>query len=228
MVSLLSILVDPLRTCPGRPTDELGNDLPPETPAPPRYANDDNPWYPFDSEAQFRLADFAYRKDEMSTAKINKLLKIWALDKAKHDDLTPFTLYDHMYKTIDTIEQGDIPWQSFSMRYQADDDNPADTPWKQAKYEVWYQDPTHVVRNMLDNPDFNRQFNYTPYVELDKSGKRKWSNFMSGNFAWRHSVRRSISCYPSSTDIVWNQDPDLRGRSYLRRKYALPYHPGQR
>ena len=41
---------------------------------------------------------------------------------------------------------------------------------------------------MLDNPDFDGHFNYTPYVDLDKAGNRRWNEFMSGNFSWRHVV----------------------------------------
>ncbi|KAF9496355.1 hypothetical protein BDN71DRAFT_1430308 [Pleurotus eryngii] len=40
---------------------------------------------------------------------------------------------------------------------------------------------------MLDNLDFDGQFDCTPYVELDKNCKCHWSNFMSGNFAWRQA-----------------------------------------
>ena len=42
--------------------------------------------------------------------------------------------------------------------------------------------------NMLDNPDFDREFDYAPYVEVDKSGQRRWNEPMLGNFAWRHVV----------------------------------------
>lgn len=42
---------------------------------------------------------------------------------------------------------------------------------------------------MLNNPDFDGQFDYTPYIQYDKDGQRQWKNFMSGNYAWRKSVR---------------------------------------
>lgn len=124
----------------------------------------------------------------MSTKKIDYLMELWALDKAKTDSLAPFTSYEHMYSTIDSIEQGDLPWHSFSMSYEASDEAPADTTWKQASYEVWYRDPTQVISMMLDNPDFCGQFDYAPYIESDARGLRVYSDFMSGKFAWRHSV----------------------------------------
>lgn len=45
-----------------------------------------------------------------------------------------------------------------------------------------------VLKNLLDNPDFNGQFDYEPYIETGKDEQRRWNNFMSGNFAWRHAV----------------------------------------
>lgn len=136
----------------------------------------------------------------MSTKKIDYLMEVWALDKAKSGDLAPFMSYQHMYSTIDSIEQGDLPWHSFSMTYDASDDNPANTPWKQATYEVWYRNPAQVISTMLDNPDFNGQFDYAAYIETDKKGLRTYSDFMSGKFAWRHSVcLLSLSIRLSST-----------------------------
>lgn len=130
----------------------------------------------------------------MSAKKIDYLLEIWALDKAKHDDLAPFNSYAQMYSPIDAIEFGDAPWQSFSMKFSTDEDHPADTPWKSASYEVWYRDPVKVISNLLDNPDFDGQFDYSAFVEVDKQGQRRWNDFMSGNWAWRRSVSAISIC----------------------------------
>ena len=43
--------------------------------------------------------------------------------------------------------------------------------WQQEEYEICYRDPDAIIQDMLNNPDFNGQFDYAPYVELDKSGK---------------------------------------------------------
>ncbi|KAF7290240.1 C2H2-type domain-containing protein [Mycena indigotica] len=53
-------------------------------------------------------------------------------------------------------------------------------------YEIWYRDPEVVIKNLLDNPDFDGLFDYRPYVEINPENKRRWSDFMSGNFAWSH------------------------------------------
>ena len=172
----------------GSPCDEHGLPLPPETPPPPRVDADHNDWSPYEDEIQFRAADFLFRKDEMSVPNIDYLMELWAMSMAKHDDLGPFDSYDHLYATIDATKLGDAPWKCFSATFSGPL-GPDAPSWKLASYQVWYRDPDVVIRNLLDNPDFNGQFDYAPYVQLDKDGNRRWSDFMSGNFSWRHCVR---------------------------------------
>lgn len=118
-------------------------------------------------------------------------MEMWAFSKAQDDDVGPFDSYDHMYATIDATTHGDAPWKSFvgSWSGEVGPDSPS---WQSAEYQVWYRDPEIVLKNLLDNPDFNDQFDYVPYVETGKDGKRHWNNFMSGNFAWRHAVSREL------------------------------------
>ena len=50
---------------------------------------------------------------------------------------------------------------------------------------------------MLDNLDFYGQFDYAPYVDLDRAGQRRWNKFMSGNLSWRHAVSLMVLiCLP--------------------------------
>ena len=127
----------------------------------------------------------------MSGGDINVLMDIWALDKAKNNDVGPFESVEHMYKVIDVTKAGDAPWKCFSTFYEGetDENSPA---WKLDSYQVWYRDPDVVIHNLLDNPDFHGQFDYQPYVEVGRDGKRWYNNVMSGNFAWRHSVHSLI------------------------------------
>ncbi|KAK0437730.1 uncharacterized protein EV420DRAFT_1487007 [Desarmillaria tabescens] len=46
-----------------------------------------------------------------------------------------------------------------------------------------------VIANMLANPDFAQEFKTTPYVHLGPDRQWHWSEFMSGNFAWRHTTQ---------------------------------------
>lgn len=123
----------------------------------------------------------------MSAGAIDELMELWAMSAGERGDFSPFDSFEHMYASIDATKAGDAPWNCFSTTYTGP--LSADTPnWQLADYEVWYRDPDIVIANILDNPDFNGQFDYSPYIELDENGQRRWNDFMSANFAWRHSV----------------------------------------
>lgn len=105
----------------------------------------------------------------------------------KHGDLGPFDNYKQLYDTIDATKLGDAPWKCFKTDFTSEI-HPDAPNWMQQSYEVWYRDPDVVIRNMLENPDFAGEFDTAPYIYLDAAGNRHWSDFMSGNFAWRHCV----------------------------------------
>ncbi|KAF8798637.1 hypothetical protein BYT27DRAFT_7264755 [Phlegmacium glaucopus] len=169
----------------GRPCNKNGHFLPMGTPPPPRPTAAPGDWKPFDNEVQFKVADFLYHQEEMSQGNINYLLKLWALSLLKHGSVAPFNTYKHIYDRIDAIEEGDAPWKCF--KTSVDDSEVDDTTpnWKKQEYDIWYHNPEVVVRNMLPNPDFHKEFDAAPYVELDKYGTRQRSDFMSADFAWR-------------------------------------------
>ncbi|KAF8870453.1 hypothetical protein BD779DRAFT_1614118 [Infundibulicybe gibba] len=185
----------------GIPCNAAGENIDPATLPKPRLEDDDCEWEPYADETQFRLADFAFRKTEMSTTNIDELMEIWALSMAKHGDLGPFSSYEHMYSTIDATRLGDAPWKSFTVSFSGETNSESPT-WKTSEYEVLYRDPDTVIHNMLDNPDFDGQFDYAPYIGLDKSGQRRWNDFMSGNFAWRHC------------NEIFEADPSVEGAMY--------------
>jgi len=123
----------------------------------------------------------------MSASHVDELMELWALSLQKHGELGPFSSYENMYAIIDSTEFGDVPWKCFAMSYSGEI-QPNDASWKSQEYDVWFRDPDVVIQRMLENPDFHGQFDYAPYIDLDKSGKRRWNDFMTGNYAWRHSV----------------------------------------
>ena len=126
----------------------------------------------------------------MSSSNITELLEYWALSIMKYDRdaAGPYDSCRSLYATIDAIQDGDAPWQCFSINC-ADDDIPEHAPsWRRQVYDVWYRDPDVVIHNMLDNPDFASRFDTAPYIATDTQGKRRWIDFMSGNFAWRQSM----------------------------------------
>lgn len=82
---------------------------------------------------------------------------------------------------------GDAPWQCMKVgpAGELDDNAPS---WKRAEYEVHFRDPDVVIKNFLDNPDFDGEVDYVPYIERDSQGRRRRSDFFSGDYAWEHSV----------------------------------------
>ncbi|KAF9061853.1 hypothetical protein BDP27DRAFT_1484790 [Rhodocollybia butyracea] len=177
--------------------DENGSKIPSHTaPSPIQPIEASNPWAPFDGEAEFRLADHLFRKVEMSQKDVNELLDIWSLfqrqraQRSGSDDneLGPFSEYCDMYGSIDDIHEGGAPWKCFQT--SLDDTLPIDAPeWRKTSYQVWYRDPNTVISNILANPELSKDFDPAPYIHRDKHGTRRWCDFMSGNFAWRHATQ---------------------------------------
>lgn len=83
------------------------------------------------------------------------------------------------------------------MSYDGEATHPCPS-WQLGEWEVFYRDTDLVLKQMLENPDFDGQIDYAAYVGLDKTGKRTWCDFMSGNFAYRRSVCPSNFCGFSS------------------------------
>ncbi|KAJ7269028.1 hypothetical protein C8J57DRAFT_1609187 [Mycena rebaudengoi] len=207
-----------------RPCDKNGEFLAEGAPPAPRTVTEDTDWTPYEDQVQFQLADFLFRQVQMSSKNIDNLLEMWGFSMMKHGDLGPFQDYKHIYDTIDATKVGDAPWKCFLTEPMATgNDAPA---WARQQYEVWYRDPELVVANMLDNPDFDGAFDYTPYVQIDTNEKRRWSDFMSANYAWRHS------------DKIYEDDPSTEGSMYTPLFFGsdkttvsvatgdVEYHPG--
>jgi hypothetical protein len=57
------------------------------------------------------------------------------------------------------------------------------------EYEVWFRNPKELVQNMLANPDFNGEFDCSPFHEYDSKNNHRFYNFMSGDWAWKQAVR---------------------------------------
>ena len=125
----------------------------------------------------------------MSGGNIDMLMQIWAT--LHPNDGSPFHSHKALYKIIDSIEDGDAPWQK-SILYHPDLDDTTsadDLPsWKKGKYEVWFRDPKKILKAQLSNPNFKNGIDYAPKVMYNDKGERVWENFMSGNWAWDQCV----------------------------------------
>ncbi|KAF7969588.1 hypothetical protein HWV62_26903 [Athelia sp. TMB] len=54
-------------------------------------------------------------------------------------------------------------------------------------FEVWYRDPRELIKNLLSNPDFDGEFDYSPFHEYDGDGNHHFQDFMSGDWAWHQA-----------------------------------------
>jgi len=124
----------------------------------------------------------------MSAGHIDILLALWATSLAPHGDEPPFESHTHMYDTIDNSPLGDVPWQTFSCKYNGV--RPArDAPsWMDSEFDVWFRDARTLVQNILANPDFKDEIHYGPFQEYDNNGNRRFQDFMSGDWAFKQAV----------------------------------------
>ncbi|KAH9163560.1 hypothetical protein EDB89DRAFT_2116421 [Lactarius sanguifluus] len=188
---------------PGQICDKDSNDLSPTTPPTPRESDrgpDD--WTPYQNRAEFELADFLYRRTQISAGNINTLLDIWASTLAPYGAEPPFRNHDELYDTIDLTPLGGIPWESFSVKYNEDVPDDKRVSWMDAEYEAWFRDPQQLVLNIISSPDFKDAFDYAPFHEYDKDLNHRFHNFMSGDWAW---IQANIIA----------RDPETHGSTFI-------------
>ncbi|KAL0568424.1 hypothetical protein V5O48_013559 [Marasmius crinis-equi] len=175
----------------GEICDENGVYIPPNS-LPKPLVDKSNPWSPFNDEVGFHLANLLFKKAEMSQANVNELLDLWALDIHNRcndtDSSAPFSNQRELLETIDSIKSGSAPWKCLETTPAGDPLEQATPEWKKASYQVWYRDPDTVVTNILANPDFAKEFDPAPYVQVGVDGQRQLSDFMSGNYTFRHAT----------------------------------------
>lgn len=173
----------------GRICDEQGNDIPLDA-RPPLRPSDRGPadWTPYTDRVEFEVADFLYRRNQMSGGDIDFIFGLWAASLAPYSDTSPFANHIDMYDAIDSTPLGDVPWQSFSSRYNGtlpEDDVPPE--WMTSEYDVWFRDPRLLIHNIISNPDFKDEFDYAPVQEYS-DGAHRFQDFMSGDWCWKQAV----------------------------------------
>jgi hypothetical protein len=187
----------------GQPCDEAGYDIPKNSspPAEERRANDD--YFPYSSRPEFELADFLFRKEQMAGKKISDLMDIWAAYQQITDSEVeqgqpegpPFASAQDLYNMINSTEIGGVLWQAFSIQFDGDAVEGPDVPrWKTKSYEVWFRDPLKIAEAQIGNKDFGGEMDYAPKRMFSRSGKRQYSDFMSGNWAWQQAVGDLVHC----------------------------------
>jgi len=206
------------------PCDSLGNYLPSGTPPPP-YAlpGEDgaahNDWDPFHNRAQFEITDFLYSRNQMPGTQIDVLFDLWA---ASGNDGTepPFASHDDLYETIDSIQLGDLPWICFTVKYNGLFPDGEVPTWMMTEYEVWCCDVRLLMHGQLANPDFDGEIDYSPLQTFGPTGKREWSNVMTGNWAWKQAVSDFCNyvshrfTYAHFQDVI-AEDPQTHGGIFV-------------
>ena len=117
----------------------------------------------------------------------NKGLDVWAASVLQYGGLVPWSSAADVCKTIDAIQDGDAPWKTYSFCYQGPLP-PTPPQWMTHTYELCVCDTHQVLHQQFSNPEFKDKINYTPYRQSNKAGKHVWSNFMSGDWAWKQAV----------------------------------------
>ena len=126
----------------------------------------------------------------MSGTNINDLLQIWARTLPQDQD-PPFVSKNEMYNAIDNLGHGGAPWKCFTVKYNGEIKEGDVTPWKHKSFEVWHRDPRILMHIQLGNRDYADEMDFASKDVRDMDGKRRYSDFMSGNWSWRQLVREN-------------------------------------
>ena len=69
---------------------------------------------------------------------------------------------------------GEAPWDHFTLNYTGPlpkgvsrENAPG---WMTEDHEIWFRNPVTLLENLLANPDFKDEFDYTPYQEYAADG----------------------------------------------------------
>ncbi|KAG1897029.1 uncharacterized protein F5891DRAFT_1130081 [Suillus fuscotomentosus] len=190
----------------GTPCDMDDNDLNGSQPLP--HEKPKSPWHPFANRGHFSLADFVFRHNKMPGTQFDELMHIWAKVNGSEGGSgkpPPYANKKDLYDTIDAIDQGDVPWQSFTVQHGDVNSLTGDLSapqWKLAEYDVWFRDPRMLLRNQLSNPDFKDGFDHAPHQVYGNNHERVFGDFMSGNWAWNQCNELS-------------EDPECHGAMFV-------------
>ncbi|KAH9937976.1 hypothetical protein B0H21DRAFT_698721 [Amylocystis lapponica] len=177
-----------------RPCTKDGTFLPHNAPPPMQDNSED--WTPFHDRPSFEFAELIYEKTQISKGDVDQLLRIWAAKNTIDGGGEPiFEDCDDLHSTIDSIEYGEASWESFSVRYSGPI-TAESASWKHETYVVHTRHSLRAVQHMVGSADFDGKFDYVPFEEYTGPNQRRWSNLMSGR--WAYKKADTISEDPTS------------------------------
>ena len=92
---------------------------------------------------------------------VDDLFDLWAAS-GNNGTEPPFFSHNDLYKTIDSVKLGDLPWICFTVKYNGPLPVGEAPTWMTTEYEVWCRDVCLLIRDQLANPDFDGEINYSP------------------------------------------------------------------
>ncbi|KAF8130074.1 hypothetical protein K438DRAFT_2135065 [Mycena galopus ATCC 62051] len=175
---------------PALPGDADGHYLPPfSVPPPPPplpvHGQDPAAWAPFSSRVEFDFAKFHFVKLQNSVANSNTALDLWAASVMQLSGTVPWKNSNNLYSTIDKIQSGHMPWQTYQMRYSSPLPPGTAPRWMMQMYEVCTHGLRAVFCHQLEKTSFKGDIDMVPYWQFNHAGKCIWLNLMSGDWAWK-------------------------------------------
>lgn len=175
------------------PCDENGYFIPKYTQPEPTAAPDatpDNQWHPFQDRLAFDWAYYHFTELQSPERHINKGLDLWlaAKMKAGDDSPLPWSSAHEMYDTIDTIQEGDSPFETIHFKYSGPI-RPNPPLWMTETYELCTRNSRTLLHHQLSTTDFCDAFHTRPYRQFNHKNDCVWSDLMSGDWSWNEAVR---------------------------------------
>lgn len=124
----------------------------------------------------------------MSAGNIDKLCDLWGQLLGTTGTWPPFSDHKELFAMIDATPLGDVPWDSFKLKYNGKCPTEDVPPWMDETYEFWFHDAHALVESMLLNTEFDGEIDYVPYRDFTETETQRYENFMSGNWAWTQAV----------------------------------------
>jgi hypothetical protein len=131
---------------------------------------------------------YHFIENQSSEANINKALDMWAAMVMEFGHNVPWGNARELYKTIDDIQHGDLPWKLYHVRYQGPLPQGMPPKWMTEPYDLCMRDSCNVLYHQLAMSDFADKINIAPYQQFDSEGKWSWLNLMSADWAWKQAV----------------------------------------
>lgn len=131
-----------------------------------------------------------FEKAENSASQVDELCKVLAAEAIYHGGTADDSLFrntDEMHEFIDSIQDGEVSWGSFTVRYTGTTASTSPS-WMHADYIVHCRDTLAVVETMAASEDFQDSFHYAPFEETTATQSRRWCDLMSGRWAWKQAV----------------------------------------